>query len=107
MPDLSQAPDGDSRVQLVKDATGCGADVVLDLTGVPSAFSESVWSARAGGNVVETGNISPNKYTEFDPGLYIRTGVQIRAAILLSAAGAGKGSPVRRRHPAFPMGVAR
>lgn len=100
--DLSQAPDGDSRVQLVKDATGGGADVVLDLTGVPSAFSESVRSARAGGIVVEIGNISPNKYTEFDPGLYTRTGVQIRAAIRYPLQVLGKAVQFIADTPHFP-----
>ncbi|GAA4282692.1 zinc-binding dehydrogenase [Brevibacterium daeguense] len=79
--DLTQADDGDGRVELLREATGGGADVVIDLTGVPSAFSESVRSTRSGGIMVEIGNISPNKYTEFDPGLFTRTGVQIRAAI--------------------------
>lgn len=77
--DLTQAEDGNGRVELAKKITGGGGDIIIDLTGVPSAFSESVRSARAGG--VEIGNISPNKYTECDPGLYTRTGVQIRAAI--------------------------
>lgn len=100
--DLSQAEDGDGRVQLVKDATSGGGDVVIDLTGVPSAFSESVRSARAGGIVVEIGNISPNKYTDFDPGLFTRTGVQIRAAIRYPLEVLGKAVRFIGANPQFP-----
>lgn len=100
--DLSQASDGNGRVQLVKDATGGGADVVIDVTGVPSAFSESVRSARSGGIVVEIGNISPNKYTDFDPGLFTRTGVQIRAAIRYPLEVLGKAVRFIAETPHFP-----
>ncbi|SLM89471.1 zinc-binding dehydrogenase [Brevibacterium yomogidense] len=79
--DLTPADGSDGRVDLVKDLTDGGADVVIDLTGVPSAFSEGVRMTRAGGIFVEIGNITPHKYTDFDPGLFTRTGVQIRAAI--------------------------
>lgn len=100
--DLSQAADGAARVQLVRDATGGGGDVVIDLTGVPSAFSESVRSARSGGIVVEIGNISPNKYTDFDPGLFTRTGVQIRAAIRYPLEVLGKAVRFIEATPQFP-----
>ncbi|WP_082634434.1 zinc-binding dehydrogenase [Arthrobacter alpinus] len=100
--DLSQAADGNGRVQMIKDATGGGADVVIDLTGVPSAFSESVRSARAGGIVVEIGNISPNKFTDFDPGLFTRTGVQIRAAIRYPLEVLGKAVQFIADTPHFP-----
>lgn len=88
--DLTRADDGDERVALLRELTDGGADVVIDLTGVPSAFAESARIARSGGIVVEIGNISPNKYTEFDPGLFTRTGVQIRAAIRYPVAVLGR-----------------
>lgn len=100
--DLSQAADGESRVQLVREATGGGGDVVIDLTGVPSAFSESVRSTRPGGIVVEIGNISPNKYTDFDPGLFTRSGVQIRAAIRYPLEVLGKAVRFIAETPHFP-----
>lgn len=79
--DLSAAGDGDARVAMVRDLTNGGADVVVDLTGVPSAFSEGVRMVRPGGRFVSVGNISPNKLTEFDPGLFTRSGVTMRAVI--------------------------
>lgn len=100
--DLSPAEDGDGRVELVRDAIGGGADVVIDLTGVPDAFSESARIARSGGIVVEIGNISPNKYTQFDPGLFTRTGVQIRAAIRYPVEVLGKAVKFIEATPQFP-----
>lgn len=80
--DLSQAPDGPGRVELVRESVGTGgADVVIDLTGVPSAFSEGVRMVRPGGRFVSVGNISPNKLTDFDPGLFTRSGVSMHAVI--------------------------
>lgn len=101
--DLSQAEDRDGRVQLVKEATGgYGGDVVIDLTGVPTAFSEAVRATRAGGIMVEIGNITPNKYTDFDPGLFTRTGVQIRAAIRYPLEVLGKAISFVEETPHFP-----
>lgn len=80
--DLSQAADGDGRVELLRETVGgSGADVVIDLTGVPDAFSEGVRSVRPGGRFVSVGNISPNKFTQFDPGLFTRSGVTVQAVI--------------------------
>lgn len=100
--DLTVAEDGNGRVALMRELTGGGADVVIDLTGVPSAFSESVRSARSGGIVVEIGNISPHKYTDFDPGLFTRTGVQIRAAIRYPLEVLGKAVQFIADTPQFP-----
>jgi threonine dehydrogenase-like Zn-dependent dehydrogenase len=79
--DLSHAEDGPGRVELLREATDGGADVLVDLTGVPSAFSEGVRAVRPGGRFVSVGNISPNKFTDFDPGLFTRSGVSMYAVI--------------------------
>lgn len=100
--DLSQAEDSAGRVELLKDCTGGGADVVIDLTGVPDAFSESVQATRNGGVMVEIGNITPNKYTQFDPGLFTRTGVQVRAAIRYPQHVLGKAVRFVADTPQFP-----
>ncbi|MGJ7539097.1 zinc-binding dehydrogenase [Brevibacterium luteolum] len=100
--DLSQADDATSRVELLKDCTSGGADVVIDLTGVPDAFSDSVQATRNGGIMVEIGNITPHKYTQFDPGLFTRTGVQIRAAIRYPQAVLGKAIRFVADTPRFP-----
>lgn len=100
--DLSLAADGHGRVDLLREATGGGADVVLDLTGVPDAFSEAVQSVKAGGIMVSIGNISPNRFTDFDPGLFTRSGAQIRASIRYPANTLGKSVSFIESTPHFP-----
>ncbi|WP_172652731.1 zinc-binding dehydrogenase [Rhodococcus opacus] len=79
--DLSDAGGATERVDLLRELTDGGADVVVDLTGVPAAFTEALSSARSGGRFVSVGNVNPHQYTQFDPGLYTRSGVTMRAAI--------------------------
>lgn len=100
--DLSQADSGQGRVDLMRETTGGGADVVIDLTGVPGAFSEAVRSVKPGGIMVSIGNISPSKFTEFDPGLFTRSGVQIRASIRYPANVLGKSVSFIESTPQFP-----
>jgi len=70
------------RAAEVRNLTGgSGADVAVEVTGVPAAFAESVLLVRPGGRVLEVGNISPGHTTPFDPGLLTRRGVQIIPAI--------------------------
>jgi D-arabinose 1-dehydrogenase-like Zn-dependent alcohol dehydrogenase len=100
--DLSIPNDSNGRIDLMKEETGGGADVVIDLTGVPAAFSEAVKSVRPGGIMVSIGNISPNKTTEFDPGLFTRSGVQIRASMRYPANVLGKSVAFIESTPQFP-----
>lgn len=68
----------EKRVEVVKSLTnGIGADVGIELSGVPAAFSEGIHLIRGGGKYVSIGNVSPGKYTEFDPGLLTRKSIQI------------------------------
>ncbi|MFD6903539.1 zinc-binding dehydrogenase, partial [Streptomyces diastaticus] len=48
--------------------TGRGADIGMELAGVPAAFSEGIHLIRPGGKYVTIGNVSIGKFTEFDPG---------------------------------------
>ena len=101
--DLSQANDGPGRVDLIKETVGgAGPDVVIDLTGVPDAFNEAVLSTRPTGKMISIGNISPGRTTAFDPGLFTRTGVQIRAAIRYPAPILGKAVRFIESTPQFP-----
>jgi D-arabinose 1-dehydrogenase-like Zn-dependent alcohol dehydrogenase len=100
--DLSEAPDGPGRVQLMREIAGGPADVVIDLTGVPAAFAEAVQAVKPGGIMVSIGNISPNKFTQFDPGLFTRSGVQIRASIRYPARVLGTSVAFIESTPQFP-----
>jgi threonine dehydrogenase-like Zn-dependent dehydrogenase len=80
--DLREYETPDRRAARVQSLTaGLGADVAVEVTGVPAAFAESIHLVRPGGRVVEVGNISPGHTTPFDPGTLTRRGVQIIGTI--------------------------
>ncbi|MEV7394437.1 zinc-binding dehydrogenase [Streptomyces sp. NPDC091215] len=79
--DLSLAADGEERIAMIRELTGGGADVVVDLTGVPSAFAEGVQMVRPAGRFVSVGSVSPKHYAQFDPGLFTRSGVTMQAIL--------------------------
>jgi D-arabinose 1-dehydrogenase-like Zn-dependent alcohol dehydrogenase len=100
--DLSDSDDGSQRAELMKRATDGGADVVIDLTGVPAAFIDAVASVAPGGIMVSIGNITPGRTAPFDPGLFTRSGVQIRASIRYPARVLGKAVSFIESTPQFP-----
>jgi len=51
---------------------GAGADVVIEVTGVPQVFSEGVHYLHPGGTYLVMGTISPGHTVAFDPGLMVR-----------------------------------
>lgn len=80
--DLREYPTAEARVaETMRLTEGWGADVGVELTGVPDAFSEGVAHVRPGGRFVSIGNVSPGYTTPFDPGLLNRRQVQIIPAI--------------------------
>lgn len=65
-------------VNLVRQATrDRGADVTMEVAGVPQAFVQAFPLTRAGGTVVEMGNVSPGLNVEFDPGLLTRRSIKV------------------------------
>jgi threonine dehydrogenase-like Zn-dependent dehydrogenase len=80
--DVSELTSLEERVAAVREVSGGdGPDAVIDVTGVPSAFNDGLRALRPAGRFVSIGSISPGQTTEFDPGLYTRTGVRIIAGI--------------------------
>lgn len=80
--DMREDETPERRAARIQQLTGgAGGDVVVEVAGVPAAFSEAVLLARPGGRVVELGNISPGHTTPFDPGTLTRRSVQILPAI--------------------------
>lgn len=101
--DLSGPEDGDGRVALLREETGGdGADVVIDLTGVPGAFWEGVQAVRKGGVFISIGSISPGRYTDFDPGYFTRSGIQMRAALRYPAPVLGRAVQFVASTPQLP-----
>ncbi len=100
--DLSTADSDDERVALMKEATGGGADVVIDLTGAPAGFLDAARSVAPGGILVSIGNITPGKTAPFDPGAFTRSGTQIKASIRYPARVLGKAVSFIESTPGFP-----
>lgn len=68
----------EKRTKAVQEVTnGYGADVGLEVAGVPSAFSEGINLVRQGGKYVSIGNVSPGNKVDFDPGLLTRKSIKI------------------------------
>ena len=76
--DMREYATPEARVaEVLRLTDGWGADVGLELTGVPAAFAEGIGMIRPGGRYVTIGNVSPGHLTPFDPGLLNRTMIQI------------------------------
>ncbi|MCP8615258.1 zinc-binding dehydrogenase [Salirhabdus salicampi] len=72
----------EERVERVKEITdGQGADIALEVTGVPEAFKEGAYIIAPGGKYVELGNISPSKKTEISPAIFTRKSITIYHAL--------------------------
>jgi len=65
---MKDYPSVDERVERVLELTnGIGADLVIEATGVPAAFSESFKLVRRGGTVVEMGHFTDTGETKVNP----------------------------------------
>jgi D-arabinose 1-dehydrogenase-like Zn-dependent alcohol dehydrogenase len=85
--DLKEIPQIEHRVEHVRKITGTdGADVVLEVSGVPSAFLEALYLARTGGRVVGIGNIliGPEFEVSIPPGLITRKGISVQGIVRYS-----------------------
>ncbi|MFB6169670.1 MAG: zinc-binding dehydrogenase [Haloarculaceae archaeon] len=72
----------EARAERVRELTdGNGADVAIEVTGIPDAFAEGIHLLRDGGRYLEMGNVSPGHYTDFDPGLLTRKSIDITAVV--------------------------
>lgn len=72
----------DARVQRVEEITdGIGADVGIEVAGVPEAFVEGIRLLRTGGRYLEMGNVRPGHETTFDPGKLTRKSIDITSIV--------------------------
>lgn len=82
--DLREHATPEARLDRVKELTGGqGADVVLEVTGVPAAFTEALHLVRPAGTVVEIGNVNvgPEHETPVAPGLITRKGIRVQGFV--------------------------
>ena len=76
--DIRQYSTLESRIAAVqKFARAQGADVAIEVTGVPAAFSEGVSYLRPEGVYVVMGTISPGIKADFDPGAFVRKSARL------------------------------
>lgn len=80
--DLTILTTPEQRATAVLDLTGgYGADLAMDVTGVPAAFAEGVSLVRPGGRMLSIGNVMPGQTVPFDPGLLTRRGITIIGSV--------------------------
>ncbi len=82
--DLTEHRTVEQRVERVRSLTGnWGADVVLEVTGVPQAFVEALHLVRPGGAVAEIGNVNvgDEHQAPVAPGLITRKAIRINGFV--------------------------
>jgi threonine dehydrogenase-like Zn-dependent dehydrogenase len=79
---LTELPDARERVRFVQDRTeGRGADVALEVAGVPSVVQEGLDMLRFGGRYCLVGNIVPGAKGEVIPHDIIRTSREVLGVV--------------------------
>ena len=75
---LYELPEVEQRVAAVRDMTrGLGADVVVEVVGLPPAFAESLRLVRKGGRIVEFGHLTDNGTMPLNPQHIVNLDVDI------------------------------
>jgi threonine dehydrogenase-like Zn-dependent dehydrogenase len=78
--DIDAFDTAEGRAARVRELTGgLGADVAVEVTGVPEAFAEGPQLLRDGGRYLEMGNIIPEKTAAFDPGAMTRKSITVES----------------------------
>jgi threonine dehydrogenase-like Zn-dependent dehydrogenase len=79
---LTEHPQVADRVRAVQELTGgIGADMVLEVTGVPAAFVEAVELARIGGRIASVGNLNAEAQVSLTPGIVTRKSLHIHGVL--------------------------
>lgn len=105
--DMAEFTTLEDRVERVTSLTGgYGADLVLEVTGVPVAFIEALHLARPAGQVIEIGNVNvgPEHEVRLAPGLITRKALEVRGCVRYQPRYLHKALDfLRRRHDAHPF----
>lgn len=80
--DFREYETAEARADKVRELTdGTGADVAVEVAGVPEAFNEGIELLRVGGRYLEMGNVRPGHSVDFDPGKLVRKSIDITTAV--------------------------
>jgi len=96
---LEDLPDLEDRVAAVRSMTrGLGADVVVEVVGLPKAFAESLRLVRRGGRIVEFGHFTDNGTMALNPQQIVNLDVDIRRSYGLPNSHSGTSLPFLSRY---------
>lgn len=80
--DMREFETVEERTARVRELTdGLGADVAVEVAGVPEAVPEGIELLCDGGRYLEMGNIVPGRTTEFDPGAMTRKSITVESVM--------------------------
>lgn len=80
--DFRELDSVEARAARVEELThGVGADVGIEVAGVPEAFVEGIELLRKGGRYLTMGNVRPGHEVEFDPGRLTRKSIDVTTAV--------------------------
>lgn len=72
----------EERAERVRELTdGIGADVGIEVAGVPEAFAEGIELVRSGGRYLELGTVTPGSSVEFDVGRLTRQSIDVTSMV--------------------------
>jgi L-iditol 2-dehydrogenase len=75
---MAELPEVEDRVRAVRGMTrGLGADIVIEVVGLPPAFAESLELVRKGGRIVEFGHFTDNGTMPLNPQQIVNLDVDI------------------------------
>jgi threonine dehydrogenase-like Zn-dependent dehydrogenase len=69
---LTECPAAEERIRMARELTGGGADVVLEVAGVPSAVPEGLEMVAPGGAYLDVGLLGPDFTVTFHPARLLR-----------------------------------
>ncbi|WP_028638570.1 zinc-binding dehydrogenase [Nocardioides sp. URHA0032] len=79
---LAEYPEATDRAERVRELTGgIGADLVLEVTGVPASFVEAIDAVRVGGRIASVGNLNAAAEVTMTPGMVTRKSVHIHGVL--------------------------
>jgi L-iditol 2-dehydrogenase len=96
---LAELTEVEDRVKAVRSMTrGLGADVVVEVVGLPPAFAESLRLVRKGGRVVEFGHFTDNGTMALNPQQIVNLDVDILGSYAYPNAQLGTSLAFRSRY---------